>query len=62
VNRVKTVKGQSALLEIVGALGPGGRLTDLLHGRQRQSDEDRDDGDHHQQLDQREPTMIATSS
>jgi hypothetical protein len=48
--------GQADLLEVVGTLHAGGRLADLLHGRQQQSDEDGDDGDHHQQLDEGERT------
>ena len=43
----------------------GGGLADLLHGRQQQADQDGDDGDHHQQLDQRErfpdPVMLPMS-
>src|SRR5262249_2879569 len=37
----------------------GGGLANLLNGRQQEADEDGDDGDHHQQLDQRKP--ISTS-
>jgi hypothetical protein len=36
------------LLEIVRAGHPGRRFTDLLNGREQQTDENRDDGDHHQ--------------
>ena len=46
--------GQADLLEVVGAADACGRLADLLDGGQQQADEDGDDGDHHQQLDQRE--------
>jgi hypothetical protein len=48
------VQGQADLLEVVLALGSRRRLADLLHGGQEQADEHRDDGDDHQQLDQRE--------
>ena len=48
------VAGQGDLLEVVLALGPGGGLADLLHGGQQHADEHGDDGEHHQQLDQRE--------
>jgi len=50
------VTGQAELLEVVGALHACGGLSDLLDGGQQQADEDGDDGDHHQQLDQRERT------
>ena len=51
---VVVVDGQADLLQVVRALGPGGGLPDLLDGGQEQADQDGDDGDHHQQLDQRE--------
>jgi hypothetical protein len=51
---VVVVEAQGDLLEVVLALAPGGRLPDLLHRREQQADEDRDDGDHDQQLDQGE--------
>jgi hypothetical protein len=40
------------LLEVVLALCPPRRFTRLLHGRQQQSDQDRDDRNDHQQFDQ----------
>jgi len=36
-----------------------GRLADLLDGGQQQADQDGDDGNHHQQFDQREATPPA---
>ena len=48
------VAGQADLLEIVGALRAAGGLAHVLHGRQEQADQDGDDGDHHQQFDERE--------
>src|SRR5262249_31109681 len=48
------VDGQADLLEVVLALGAAGGLADLLDGGEQEADEDGDDGDHHQQLDQRE--------
>jgi hypothetical protein len=45
---------QTDLSEVVLALGACGGLADFLHGGQQQADQDGDDGDHHQQLDQRE--------
>ena len=53
----KFMQGQRQLLEVVLRLRPGGRLADLLHGGQEQADQDRDDRDHHQQLDQRETAI-----
>jgi hypothetical protein len=49
-----TVCGQADLLQIVVALDPVGRLAHLLHGRQEQADQDRDDRDHRQQFNERE--------
>jgi len=48
------VQGQAELLQVVDALGATGRLAGRLHGRQEQGDQHADDGDDHQQLDQRE--------
>jgi hypothetical protein len=48
------VQRQSKLLQVIAALGSPGSLTRLLDGRQQQSDQDRDDRDHDQQLNQRE--------
>ena len=54
VGVVVHVGGQRDLLEVVGALDAGRGGADLLDGGQQEADEDGDDGDHHQQLDQRE--------
>src|SRR5262249_32890401 len=51
---VVVVDGQADLLEVVGALQACGGLADLLHRGEQQADEDRDDGDDHQQLGQGE--------
>src|SRR5262249_34416472 len=51
---VEVVQGQAQLLEVVGTLHTAGRLAHLLDGGEQEADEDGDDGDHHQQLDQRE--------
>ena len=40
----------------------GGGGSDLLHGGQEQADQDGDDGDHHQQLDQREGGSLSGGS
>jgi hypothetical protein len=52
---VEVVSGEAELLEVVGAAHAGSRLADLLNRGQLQSDQDRDDRDHHQQLDECEP-------
>src|SRR5262249_44631962 len=49
---VVAVAGDGQLLDVVAALHTGGGLADLLDGRQEQPDQDRDDRNHHQQLDQ----------
>ena len=49
---VVIVQPEAELLEVVGALGPGGGLADLLHRRQQQADQDRNDRDDDEQLDQ----------
>ena len=46
------VHRQADLLEMIATLGPTGRFTGLLYRRQQQGDQDRNDGDHYQQLDQ----------
>ena len=48
------VDGQADLFEVVGTAQATRGLAGRLHGRQQQADQDRDDGNHHQQLDQRE--------
>jgi hypothetical protein len=48
------VDAEAHLVQVVGALGACGRLAGLLHRGDEQADQDGDDGDHHQQLDQRE--------
>ena len=54
VGVVVVVQRQAELLEVVLALGPVGRLADLLDGGQEQADQDRDDRDDDEQLDERE--------
>ena len=48
------VQGDADLFEIVLALNAIGRFTHALHRRHQQRDQDRDDGDDHQQLYERE--------
>src|SRR5258708_26991056 len=46
------VAGRRELLQIVLALRPPCRLAGLLHGRQKQRNQDRNNCDHHQKFDQ----------
>jgi hypothetical protein len=48
------------LFEVVLATHPRGGLADLLNRRQQQANENRDDCDHHEEFDQREPTTRST--
>src|SRR5205807_788293 len=57
---VVTVQRQADLLEVVGALPACGRVAHLLHGGQKKTNQDPNDGDHHQQLDQREAAAPGT--
>src|ERR1043166_1764342 len=50
------VHGEYELLEIVGALNARGGSAYLLHGRDQQRNQDRDDGDDDQQFDEGETT------
>ena len=47
--------GGSELLEFVAALRFARGTSGGLHGRQQQPHEDPDNGDHHENFDQREP-------
>jgi len=51
---VVAVQTQPELLHVVHALGTSGGLPDLLDGRQQEADQHGDDGDHHEQFDERE--------
>ena len=46
------MNGQADLLEVIGAAGAVGRLSDLLHRRQEQGDQHPNNGDDHQQFDE----------
>src|SRR5262245_45421849 len=52
------VEGEAELLEVVGATHARRRLADLLNSGEKQADQDRDDGDHDQELDQGEGTLL----
>ena len=54
VGRVVVVQSETDLLEVVRALGATGGLAGRLHRRKQERDEHGNDGDDHQQLDQRE--------
>jgi hypothetical protein len=45
---------QANLVQMTQAVHPPSRFTRPLHRRQQQTDEHRDQRDHHQELDQRE--------
>ena len=47
------VDGEADVVQVAGALNLGGAVAHLLHGRKKEADQDGDDGDDHQQLDQR---------
>jgi hypothetical protein len=51
------VKCEAQLLDFVLTGRSSGGFTRLLDGGQQQSDEDRDDGNHDQQLNERKATM-----
>ena len=44
------------LVQVILALGLVGRLADLLHRRQKHAHQHGDDGDDHEQFNQREPS------
>ena len=46
-------------MQIVGTLRPPRRFPGLLNGRQKQSDQHGDDGNHHQQFNERKPASAA---
>jgi len=59
---VVVVQRKPELLHVVDALRAASGLASRLNRRQQQGDQNRDDGDHDQQLDQREsPTRAAAS-
>ena len=48
------VDREAKLLEIIDALSAGCRITNLLHRRHKQSDENRDNGNDNQEFDEGE--------
>jgi ferritin-like metal-binding protein YciE len=52
------MQGQAELLHVVLALRATGRLTGLLDRRQQQGNQDRDDGDDHEQFDESETSPL----
>src|SRR5262249_6835381 len=61
VDVVVVLRGDAALPDVVHGLHAVGRLADLLHGWELQADEHGDDGDDHQQLDQRKSATAPSS-
>jgi hypothetical protein len=53
-----TVCGHAELSQVVAAPHPIGGLAALLHRGQQQADQYSDDGDNHQQFDQRETVIL----
>ncbi len=53
ISSVVVVQGQADLLQVVDALRTAGRFAGGLYGRQQKRDEHADDGNHHQELDER---------
>jgi hypothetical protein len=56
------VRRDAQLLDVVGALRPASGFARRLHRWQQQCDQDTDDGDHDQQLNEREghsPRLLA---
>jgi hypothetical protein len=62
VDIVVVMGGETQLFEVVFALSAAGGFAGLLNGWEEQSDEDRDDRDHHEQFDERETTPIGPLS
>src|SRR5262249_29826731 len=52
----EVVDGQPHLLDVVAARQARGRLAHLLHRREKQTNQDGDDGNYHQQFDEGEAT------
>ena len=57
---VVIVHSHADLLEVVQALRAAGRLARRLHCGQQERDQDRDDSDHHQELDQGETVTLSS--
>jgi hypothetical protein len=57
---VEVVQREDELFLIVRALRSPRGFAGGLHSRQQQSDQDSDDGNDHQQLDEREALAVAT--
>ena len=54
---VVVVQREANLLHVILALRAASGLTRLLHGRQQQADQNRDDRNHNQQFNEREATL-----
>jgi hypothetical protein len=49
---------EAHLFEVVRAIRPTGCFAGCLHGRQQEADEHADDGDHHQEFDERKAPSL----
>ena len=58
MRRVVVMQRQADLLEIIAALQLPGRLPGRLDRRQQQRDQDADDGDYHQQFNERKRGFV----
>ena len=59
VGALEVVQCQANLFQVVGATGLGCSFTNLLHRRQKQTNKNGNNGNHHQQLDQGESLLPA---
>jgi hypothetical protein len=55
---MEIMQGQTLLLQVVGALHAASSFASGLHGWQQQSNQNTDDGNHHQQFDQGETAAV----
>jgi hypothetical protein len=51
---MEAMQRDANLLQVVQALGAGRGVAHFLHGRDQKRNQDRDDGNHHEELDERE--------
>ena len=59
VGFVLAVQCEPDLLEVVAASHPVSRFANFLHSGEKQSNQHADDGNYHEQLDEREPITLA---
>ena len=61
VDVVINVDGQSELMQVIAALCPAPWLAGCLHSGEQQGNQNPNNGDHHQQFNQRKSPQIALS-